>query len=956
MTHITFPDTAPDADYVAAAAQTIFDIDFPFFSGSTDIDVYRLPAGGTTWSLLTYNSQYSVTGTVGYESGYPGGYITLVTPSTADDRIAIRRSVGLQRLTDFPTSGPFQVRTLNTELDRLTAADQDLAALIDRTVHGPIFDSAPLGDLPDATARAGRTLVFDGDGAVSVGAIAEVSGTLMAMEQVGTGSQTVWTLPASVVGGSRSLIVAVDGVVQPVTSYTVSGFTLTFGQAPPLNAAVDVRIIGAPVVVSLADSTQVTATGSTTARTLAARFADTVNVKDNGAAGDGVTNDTAVIQAVIDAAAAGTVIYFPRGTYLVSGLLMSGTSANRTGLTYQGEGATLQLVSGLAVNVGEITSGTGYRVRGLTFRGNKGTVTTPGTDLSYRYYNGLYIGPDTGHTLSDVQVSGCTFCYCAYDGLMIGSGPVAALAIGPGVDHVTVTGCSIHHNEVGQSGGVQRHCTYSNNVYYNNDIYSILIDVSSSDVTVSGNTMQTDTAISAGGCGVFVYDATHVTISNNAMYQGKNGVIITTGASQITITGNTIHSPTAVGVYLSNCSMVTVTANTIKSTGQYGVSVSTAATQVSIIGNIIKSAAFDGIFASAASTLMISGNTVTGCNGSGIYLNGCAWSTISSNTCLNNNVNGGDAVSSGIRLLNTTTVQIIGNRCLDSQATKTQNYGCLAAGTSDSNVLVANDFSSNKLAEKSLTGSANMLVANAVGDPDVSLPGGLIKLASGSAAAPAYSYAAATDDGMYRSGAGNLGFALGGVLQFLVQKVASAVNYAVLRGSTTTTVTLFPDGTGTDLDMKVNAKGTGASWLQSRSLDVLEALGVASAVNRLRVTNAVTGSPPIISAEGTDTDIRLSLISKGGLPVQARRAADVNWLELYGSATANRVVLAAAGADTNIALTLQQKGTAVMSMTGQTTGTTVGAAGAASALPATPTGYLTVALNGTQVKFPYYTV
>lgn len=65
----------------------------------------------------------------------------------------------------------------------------------------------------------------------------------------------------------------------------------------------------------------ITATGSTTARWISDRFADVVNVKDFGAVGDGVTDDTSAIQSAITAVGiGGGIILFPAGTFKVGPL------------------------------------------------------------------------------------------------------------------------------------------------------------------------------------------------------------------------------------------------------------------------------------------------------------------------------------------------------------------------------------------------------------------------------------------------------------------------------------------------------------------------------------------------------------------------------------------------------------------------------------------------------------
>jgi hypothetical protein len=71
---------------------------------------------------------------------------------------------------------------------------------------------------------------------------------------------------------------------------------------------------GLPSPTSSVSQNLCTATGSTTARSMAARAADVVNVKDHGATGDG-TDETTEIVAAYTALSRGGVLYFPGGTY-----------------------------------------------------------------------------------------------------------------------------------------------------------------------------------------------------------------------------------------------------------------------------------------------------------------------------------------------------------------------------------------------------------------------------------------------------------------------------------------------------------------------------------------------------------------------------------------------------------------------------------------------------------------
>ena len=113
----------------------------------------------------------------------------------------------------------------------------------------------------------------------------------------------------------------------------------------------------------------VIATGATTARTLANYFADVLNVKDFGAAGNGIIDDTVAIQAAITATS-GKTLYFPAGVYIatnltgVSNIYMFGEGLNNTVIKRPANSTN-------TFSILQFTSKTNFKLQGITFDGNK---------------------------------------------------------------------------------------------------------------------------------------------------------------------------------------------------------------------------------------------------------------------------------------------------------------------------------------------------------------------------------------------------------------------------------------------------------------------------------------------------------------------------------------------------------------------------------------------------------
>jgi polygalacturonase len=92
-----------------------------------------------------------------------------------------------------------------------------------------------------------------------------------------------------------------------------------------------------------------------------------VNVREFGARGDGVADDTAAIQSAINAATAGGTIYFPAGIFNVSNIVVK----NRQGLSFVGEGqkSVIKQKTG-AARIATVEASRDIGISNLTFDAN----------------------------------------------------------------------------------------------------------------------------------------------------------------------------------------------------------------------------------------------------------------------------------------------------------------------------------------------------------------------------------------------------------------------------------------------------------------------------------------------------------------------------------------------------------------------------------------------------------
>ena len=207
---------------VGNTPDSTFDYSFPIFEDA-DISVY---VGSTKKTLTTH---YTVSG-AGTTSG---GTVTMTTGNAVSNAtVTLVRNITIARTTDFPASGAFQVDSLNTELDRITAVQQELEDDIGRSLRLADEDATATLTIPLKDARKGRYLAFNtttgnaeaGPTQTDATAIASVTSdiALLADIQDGTTATNAITTLANI-HGNVTTVADIHGNVTTIATGTTGG-------------------------------------------------------------------------------------------------------------------------------------------------------------------------------------------------------------------------------------------------------------------------------------------------------------------------------------------------------------------------------------------------------------------------------------------------------------------------------------------------------------------------------------------------------------------------------------------------------------------------------------------------------------------------------------------------------------------------------------------------------------
>ncbi|MDQ0365287.1 right-handed parallel beta-helix repeat-containing protein [Catenuloplanes indicus] len=334
-----------------------------------------------------------------------------------------------------------------------------------------------------------------------------------------------------------------------------------------------------------------------------------ISVLDHGAAGDGTTDDTAAIQAALNAAATSSKsVVFPAGrTYKITDQL---SARNLTDVVISGYGATVALVGGRrAPDPAEkdpyalllLENCTRVKLVGLTlhdttrtYRQNgvriiKGTgLVIDSVRVQSMRYNGIAVFDATPRTSDDILITNCTTEDTRF-GISTNGRDVRIVNNHVAMDYTSTE----EYKRLGAHPGPTKP--------YESDYFDgICVWAGGTRTVIAGNTLA-----EIGQSAIWTQAVTHVTIANNTIFAPHlHGIEIdgTAEASKspvgrtmgISITGNTIVNSVKGALTLLSTTDATIAGNSVINTVANAeatcIAINSRSHKVTVTGNVVRQA------------------------------------------------------------------------------------------------------------------------------------------------------------------------------------------------------------------------------------------------------------------------------------------------------------------------------------------------------------------------------